>query len=462
MKYDCSDPYELSEFVNQALKRRSLDSDQIILIHNKMIEELTGHEYGISVIHAKKLEQLGGKLSKKSMLEIIKNNPCRVSDSWELLQKLPKELWVDDLLLAAVKNTISKKTYEENGKVILPLKSLAQCIILLQHIDCKQNIEKDVVDALVDHTLEYKASFALQPLLQCGSASLEPFIKRIDELNSYQIYQAYKNFPLDSLKAEKSFFLKIVNTLGKFQEIIVSKEEIEANSELKKCLQELGESSIFNDMSKSQHSSQDYLHLRQYISANELDKSDLKLALTLMRIEGVYRENLGQVLELYHSYLLSYRYDANKLMFEVFLSFASESFKKTNPAMLDYSKVFFSSDNSETDTVNIIRVLMLANSKFDVEKSLELYNRNIEAFAKNKESLASSLLTESLIVAYLANQDLSFARVIFEGAIREKILSSHSVIKKLKSLFKSYGNAVEQGNVKDVMHKEILRTFETI
>ncbi|GAV52428.1 hypothetical protein ZYGR_0AG04190 [Zygosaccharomyces rouxii] len=462
-KYGQLDPYELSQFVNEALAKQSLKIEEIIPIHNKMIEELSRYEYGISTVHAKKLEQIGGKLSEKSILEIIRNNPGRVHDTWELLERVPKELWVDDLLLAAVENTISKKTYEENGKLVLPLKSLAQCMLLLKNIDHKQNIKRDVMDSLIDHILERKASYAIQPLLQYGNVSLEPFIKRIEELTPYQIYQIYKNFPLDSLKAEEELFLKIVSTLGKSQKNIISQEEIQANNELEKCLQKFGEYSLFNDLSQSEDLSQDYLHIKQYINGSELDKRNLKLALTLMRIEGVYRDDLEGVLERYHSYLLSHENNANKLMFEVLLSFASQSFKKSNPAMLEYSQVFSSADYSESDTVNIIRIHMLANSKFDVEKSLELYNTNIESFAKGKdESSATSLLTESLIVAYLANQDLNFARVIFEGAIREKILSSHAIIKNLKALFKTYGEAVEAGNVKDVMQEKILRTFETI
>ncbi|CAR26448.1 hypothetical protein ZYGR_0H02580 [Zygosaccharomyces rouxii] len=462
-KYGQLDPYELSEFVNKALAKQSLNTEQVIPIHNKMIEELSRYEYGISTVHAKKLEQIGGQLSEKSLLEIIRNNPGRVHDSWELLKRFPKEFWVDDLLLAAVENTISRKTYEENGKQILPLKSLAQCMILLQNIDHKQNIKQDVLDVLVGHILEGKISNALQPLLQYGTTSLEPFLERIEELTPYQIYQIYKNFPLDSLKTEEGLFFKIVNTLGKFQKPVFSQEEVQTSDEFKKSLQEFGEFSVLNDLSHSEDLSQEYLQLRQYISENELDKKDLKLALNLLRIEGVYRNNLERALELYHSYLLSHGNKANKLMFEILLSFASQSFKKSNPAMLQYSQVFFPADNSESDTVNIIRTLMLANSKFDVEKSLELYNTNIEAFAKrNEESLESSLLTESLIMAYLANQDLNFARVIFEGAIREKILTSHAIIKNLKDLFKTYGEAVEKGNVKDVMQEKILQTFETI
>lgn len=461
--YSQLDPYELSQFVNEAVAQQSLSSEQAVSIHNKMIEELSKYEYGISTVHTKKLEQIGGKLSEKSLLEIIKNNPSRVYDSWELLKKFPRELWVDDLLLAAVKNTISKKTYEENGKVMLPLNSLAQCIILLNNIDHKQNIKKNLLDALIDRILEGKISYALQPLLQYRNSSLEPFINRIDELTPYQIYQVYKNFPLDLLKTKKDLFLKIVETLGKFQNIIVSQEEIKANDGLKKCLEELDEFPVFNNLPHLEDLSQDYLHLKQYISENKLDKKDLKLALSIMRIEGVHKGNLERVLELYRSYLLSYDTEASKLMFEVFLGFASQSFKKSNPAMLECSQAFISTANCESDIVNTIRVLMLANSKFQIEKSLELYNTNIESFVnKNEQSLASSLLTESLIMAYLANQDLNFARVIFEGAIREKILSSSTVIKNLKALFKSYGDAVEKGNVEDLMRERILRTFETI
>ena len=68
-------------------------------------------------------------------------------------------------------------------------------MLLLKNIDHKQNIKRDVMDSLIDHILERKASYAIQPLLQYGNVSLEPFIKRIEELTPYQIYQSIRIFP---------------------------------------------------------------------------------------------------------------------------------------------------------------------------------------------------------------------------------------------------------------------------
>lgn len=462
-KYGQLDPYELSRVINEAVTKYPLKSEQLIPIHNKMIEELSKYEYGVSTVHAKRLEQIGGQLSKKATIEIIRNNPSRVNDSWELIQKFPKNLWTEALVLAAVENILSRNVYEENGKEILPLNSLAQCIVLLQRIDQKQNVKGKVWDTLVDHVLERKASGELQNLLQYGVTSLEPFTKRIDDLTPYQIYQLYVSFPVNLLKTEEGLFFKILNTLGRLDRVFISEKELHETKELSKYVREFSGSSNVTNLSFSKDLSQDYLHLKKYIHKNELDQKNLKLAKNLLRIEGVYKNNLAQSLELYHSYLLSYENRADELMFEIFLSFAYRGYKDSNPELLQYSQVLLQSGKSTSSTVDILRILMLANSRFDVEKSLELYNDDIEAFAKGEqESVTSDLLTESLIMSYLGNQDLDFARVIFEGAIRERILKNTSIIKRVKALFKTYGEAVEQGNVQVVMQEKILEVFETI
>lgn len=468
-KYEQLDPFDLSRSINEMLANSSIAADQISMIHNKLIEELSPYEYGISTLHAKKLEQSGAELSEKSLLQIIKNNPGRVHDSWEILMQCSRDRWTDDLLVAVLENTISTKTLKENDKSFLPLKYLSQCVLLAANISNKELLNPQVLNSLLDNILDEKVTDALHIVLKCQLAPLSIFSARIDDLTPGQIYQMYKHFPLDTLAANKNLFSKVLYTLGTNKSIPLSQEEINANQELLKYLgtflyeSKLCDSLVRNENINSPNVQEDYLHLKNYIAEKRMDHHCFTLAKIILRIEGVYKDDMSQALELYHSYLLSYQNRADELMFEIFLSFASQSYKLSDPILLEYAQAFISADYTAENVSNTVRILILANCKFDVEKSLQIYNSNIETFIKREDStLSSGAVTESLILAYLANEDLDFARVVFDGAVKERVLLEVTSKKHVKALFKLYGEAAEENKAREVMSEEIIKFFQTV
>lgn len=468
-KYEQLDPFDLSHSINEMLANSSMAADQISTIHNRLIEELSPYEYGISTVHAKKLEQSGAELSEKSLLQIIKNNPGRVHDSWEILMQYPRARWTDGLLLAVLENTISTKTLKENDKSFLPLKYLSQCVLLAANISNKELLNPKVLDALLDNILDQRVTDALHIVLQCQVASLSTFSARIDNLTPGQIYQMYKHFPLETLAANKNLFLKVLYTLGTNKTIPLSQDEINANQELRKYLgtlldeSKLRDSLVRNENINLPNIQEDYLHLKNYTAEKKMDRHCFTLAKMILRIEGVYKDDMSQALKLYHSYLLSYQNRADELMFEIFLCFASQSYKLSDPLLLEYAQAFISADYTAENVLNTVRILILANCKFDVEKSLQIYNSNIETFIKREDNtLSSGAVTESLILAYLANEDLDFARVIFDGALKEGVLLEVTSKKNVKALFKLYGEAAEDNKARKVMNEKIIRFFQTV
>lgn len=468
-KFEHFSPYELSQYINEMLDNTSVKKDQISLIHNRLIEELSQYEYGISTVHAKKLKQIGGKLSKKSVVEIIKNNPGRVHDSWELLMQYPKSWWTDDLLLAALENTVSTKTLKENGERHLPLKYLAECVLLLARFKNKDIVDPDMLDFLVEAILEQRATEVLPVMLNFGMPSLKPFSERLNDLTLFQTYQLYKSYPLNLLATNEKLFLKVVYTLGTNSNINMCQEELDASQKMQGYISTLSQESgicdvlVLDGKTHLEKLQEDYVHVREYIEEKRIDRCNFTLAKTLLRVEGVYKGDSSKALELYHSYLLSYQNRADELMFEIFLCLAAQSYKSSNPALLKYAQAFISADYTEENVTNTVRVLILAHSKFDVDKSLEIYNENIGTFIKrNDDTFSSGLITESLILAYLANNDLDFARVVFNGALREKVLSRVNSIKNVKSLFKLYGDAMEESKTLEVMNEEVSKAFKTL
>lgn len=74
----------------------------------------------------------------------------------------------------------------------------------------------------------------------------------------------------------------------------------------------------------------------------------------------------------------------------------------------------------------------------------------------------SDVLTESLILAFLSRDDADFARVIFDGALGEKLISGPTAAKKIKNLLAQYGEALETKTSKQVMQTKIEHYMESI
>ena len=109
---------------------------------------------------------------------------------------------------------------------------------------------------------------------------------------------------------------------------------------------------------------------------------------------------------------------------------------------------------------------MCIRDRFDVAKSLDLYNSKIQTLSREKDDVTgmapSDLVTQSLILAYLSKQDIDFARVIFDGAVGERVITGLPSVTEIKKLMAKYGDAVENGDVKEIVDEEILALLKTI
>lgn len=102
--------------------------------------------------------------------------------------------------------------------------------------------------------------------------------------------------------------------------------------------------------------------------------------------------------------------------------------------MLQYAEAFIKEDFDSKLESKIQSVLIVANAKANIDLSLKIYNSNISAAKREKDKYTdlaeSDVLTESLILAFLSRDDADFARVIFDGALGEKLISGPTAAKK--------------------------------
>lgn len=465
------DPYELSDRVSKAISE--LSDEEASAIHNRLIEELSQIEYGISQIHAKKLDELGRPLSSKSILEIVKNNPGRVSTSWELLLRYGPSLSLveDELVVSALDNVLNSITVNEEDNKAHNLLSIAQVITLLNNLQDKTCISSEIVEKLVDVLIESDASCALPMVLQHVNFPLEQFRQRINSLTTYQALILSQFCPFKLLQEEENLLFYVVDTLGQNNVIAPTKEENQVAKELTEYLARV-EKELPSDwktgklLSEPTETANDFLRIFESIQAEKLDEKNLKLAKKLLRIFGTFRNNTQISLELYHSYLVSFSKNATDLMFETFLALAYQAFRTSNKTLLKYAEVFIPQDIGQTMLTDVLRTLILTNGRFDIDKSLDIYNENIGSLSKNNDEFTnvspSALVAEALILAYLSQQQLDFARVIFDGCAREKTISGLTATKRIKGYFVLYGEALENGKVEDVISHEILKVLRNL
>lgn len=472
-QYSDLEPLEISQSLDKIFENSSISREEMSSMHNKLIEELSKYEYGISTLHAKKLVDIGQPLSNKSVVEIIKNNPGRVSTSWELLLKYGSlsPTMSDELLASTLENTVLYNCVSNSGEKSLNLADIAHCMFLLDNISDKKYIKEEIIEKLVATSLDDEITSILPSLLSYGISSLDVFIQRIDHLTPFQIYQVNKYCPFAFIKKSDELLYRTLDVLGKNTTVNLTEKEVTVTNELQGHFDRIVEQNFTNwKMNNLQtepaNTAEEFLKLLENIRCDKLDRKELALAKKLLRILGVFKNDTKISLELYHSYLLSYPGHANELMFENFLALAYQSYRTSNQTLMSYAEVFIPIETSQLMFANICRVLILVNSKFNIEESLKIFNSNIETFSKQNDPHTnvspSGLITEALILAYLSRGELDFGRVIFDGSAREKLLTGPTAIKRVKNYLTQYGDAIESGTVLEKMEQEVLETLRNI
>lgn len=137
-------------------------------------------------------------------------------------------------------------------------------------------------------------------------------------------------------------------------------------------------------------------------------------------------------------------------MFEAFLTLCCQGYKSSNEKMLQYAEAFIKEDFDSKLESKIQSVLIVANAKANIDLSLKIYNSNISTAKREKDKYTdlaeSDVLTESLILAFLSRDDADFARVIFDGALGEKLISGPTAAKKNKKSLSPVWRSVRNKN----------------
>ncbi|SCV03578.1 LAMI_0H09296g1_1 [Lachancea mirantina] len=440
-------PYEFSREVLENLSHGHLASSNSAALHNRIIENLAEFDFSVACLHAKELSKLKEKLSDKSLIRLIQGNSGRVESSWSLFEKnLPELRASDDVLRAVLQKVVYFDACDvEDRKDSMTVVDVARALYILGQIRDTKKIAENTLLKILYECLRKNLSAAIPFVIsKCQKVPRPP---QDMELSSFQLVKMFENRTSDLLETDERLFLSFWATIARNEFIAMSGAEKKASQDLQCQLHPLD-----RNLREKIELNFDSFDARQAFNSTirmireaRKDDSNFEIAQRMLRYLGSFKGDLDQTTALYTSYVQSHPTWKPQLSFELFLSFVTLAYRQSEAKYL--AQALDCLDSELRSDIRVLRALVVAYSKFDITESLSLFNKNISGTREKRLGdsalFESTLLVEALVLAYLANGDREFARVIFEGSVREKVFTGEANIKKIKSVFTAYGDLLD-------------------
>ena len=180
----------------------------------------------------------------------------------------------------------------------------------------------------------------------------------------------------------------------------------------------------------------------QYVTESKLDEipEAINLRQTLLEIYGIKQQDNDKALKKYFYYETHVKSNIEQIRFIMVKIFSYLAIKQN---MEIWNQVAQLMVNPEL-TVKTLQLLIIGKSFFNIDSGLSMYNDYIQNVSSqiNPETKKSSkgLLTESIILGFLINNDREFASLIFDKAIENQIIKDELEISQIKKIFKIYSD----------------------
>ncbi|KAL6949898.1 hypothetical protein ACO0QE_000565 [Hanseniaspora vineae] len=495
-------PYELTLKVNEKLSHLNDDLFPVSAkakIYNTLIEELSKYDYAVGSISMLKLESMKQSPTLPAFMEMVKYNPGRKLPTWEMFKEhldlfdlIGDKKVCDKAMLILLSKLVALDPIEiEEGKKLPDSKDLTRIVFLLNNMSDELvfQIEKSVLDKIYEYILATSSTILLTPFLNKISSRSDYDVPiTLDELLMTDLQKVTTNIHKVKKDANNQQAIheliemanKHAKSNGVIAPFVTEEKPAEAiMTEVQRVNKLCSTSSLPTELKVSETLCLSKV-VEDLFASIDFTK-DVQLLTSAMRNIGTINGDLKKCMELYHSNLQHHEDKMELLQFEGFLSFATKAYETNNFKLFEQSLFLLPQRSDDLELSNkVVRTLILLNSKFDIEKSLELFNNNIKRFretvhgrenddsvdkkgAKSGLSLAG-LLTQCLMLAHLSRKDRDFAHVIFEGAAREKIISGPTATKQIKSLLAFYGEILElpEKEFEKEMSEKVLHYLKSI
>ena len=468
------EPYELSDEVTKAVRELKFNDKEASSVHNKLIEELTKHNFGIATIQSKILKELKQELTLDALLQVIKYNPGRIKSSWDLFVDNAKTLKEvpDKLLVEVLRKLINFDSADiKDGKKAMTVNDISNAAYILSKVQDRNLIDQALIDKITKYILETDATDCL-PIVLSYSPSFAIFETKISELTPLQTYYIFSFFPFEILRGSKEYVYNLVKYTGRPSLLKPTEEESQAEKTIKEQIEvikktvdekwDLKRSPIDTMLVEKNF----FRILDDLKSGNKLD-SDFPLVKMVLRIFSLTRSNIDEFMDLYVRCSNNFPKKQDELVFEAYLAYCYKAFKTGDASFLQAAQNWLPKTYRDRSLkANVLRVSIITDAKFNIEQSLQIFNDNIQDVSKVKEESErgsqADLITESLILAYLYKQDIDFARMLMEKAMGEKLFSGKAAVRNIKKHLAGYGEAVENKTLNEYLENDVCEYLQNI
>lgn len=396
--------------INETIANNELADLKAIVTANKQLltpslqnqlADIIHHDY--SVYYLLKDHQFNSSQLKS----LIRSNPGRVDSSWDLYCRHGQDAGHDEVYVEVITKLMYGEKSDPASKVLEV--DWAKVCYLYGLLANKELIKKEVFDKLME---SQTTSFQY---FQFDTEFLKTKLGELEGITYGLVFnQIYKDVNLE--------------TLAKGLELNYNFDFL-ANKEFIKEYQKLTNQTPSNF---------DITDVLQYINTNKLDiraePESLLVRMALIKIYGMKMDDFGKLLEKYHGYQTHSKFGIEIVQALVIQSYCYKCFNDKAPELLDVIEVLM----LETVPIKVLQALILTHSQFDVDKSLQVYNKYIRHLSTTPNEVTgrspAGLLHESLILAFLYNNDREFGQLIYD-----KVELRDDEKKILKALFKVYG-----------------------
>ncbi|ODV74061.1 Mrx12p CYBJADRAFT_167446 [Cyberlindnera jadinii NRRL Y-1542] len=454
-----SNPQLVSKLFEQVYRDTHLSDEDKGQLHNEVLSKLLPFDASLTT-HARSLEKLGQQMSPEALEQVIVNNKGRVDSSWDIFEKwlLNNPRVSNSDIQGALQQVLAKVVHgdpsEHEDGYSMNEEALVRAVWILKNLE--RQMDKEIVELIIKKTMEVGDWSLIHELGINSLADIEALDPSDEQLLTLWLSLQSTELSEHEVKAHLKLIERILTILSK-----KTSEAPTINTEMFSKLNKRFPNLAVEQRIMEQKSVDNLIEQLTTILNTETTGLT-QLRTTMLKCVGMYLGQFSKSLELYHHYIVIDGPYVDEYM-TTMVQVASYQGVKNN------SQVFLAIADSLTPQpvpLKCLRVKILAKALFNVDDSLDIYNEYIQQCSKeNNDSGVSQagLLTESLLLAYLCNEQREFAYVIREGAIANGLIQGVTAQNRLKRYLKTYGDIIEQeGDHGELFKREILSELEEL
>ncbi|KAG7661766.1 uncharacterized protein J8A68_004714 [[Candida] subhashii] len=382
------------------------------------------------------------KNTNEVLSRIIQVNPGRVHSSWELFQLHSSNL--DEISVSLIKNLLNK---------LITGEAVDQSENYIIDFDNLHRLQTLLTDHIVSDISQYESDLIqlLDKLIQDDSVAFIGFLIN-DILSPPFIVEYMKTFHDRNTPSENCVFLLMVEKVLEEDPTLLTTEQYIKALDIINLKSEQLEPIMSKQVELSKHLSIEFKpsivrdldkKILKYIQESDIDLEAGNILLRQKIIEsyGIFSNDTESALKKFHQYQTHASYGIEFVGATLAKVFGYQAINQNKEI---YAEVAATLAPPDSMTVRLLQSLIISQSFFKPDSGLSIYNNYINQVGsdliQNTGRSSKGLLTEAVVLGFLQNNDRSFASLIFEKAIDNKIITYEPEISTIKKLFKAYSD----------------------